>query len=146
MSGSLRFEDIAEGQEVGPLLKTPTHVSMFMYSAAVWLVHRIHYDHEFATDHEGLPDVVVHGTLATDWYAQLLLEWAGRDARLARLSYQIRSYMLPDQTLTCGGSVVRMWKEDGERNVELRLWIRREDGVEAVSGSAMVQFASAPAT
>lgn len=143
MSESLRFEDIAEGQEVGPLLKTPTNVTMFMYSAAVWLVHRIHYDERFATEHEALPGVVVHGTLATDWYAQLLLEWAGRNAKLTRLNYQIRSYMLPEQTLTCGGSVVRAWEEQGDRNVEVRLWIRRPDGVEAVTGSATVQLGRA---
>ena len=121
MTNSVHLDGVATGQEIGPLLKTPTNVSMFMYSAVVWLVHRIHYDYQFATEHEELPDVVVHGTLATDWYAQLVHEWAGPGARLARLSYQIRGYMLPDQTLSCGGTVAGVRDMIEEHSVDLRL-------------------------
>lgn len=77
------------------MLKTPTNTTLFMYSAAVWLVHRIHYDHEFATENEHLPDVVVHGTLAADWCAHMLSEWAGAHARVWRLAYQNRDSWSP---------------------------------------------------
>jgi hydroxyacyl-ACP dehydratase HTD2-like protein with hotdog domain len=138
--------DLTIGQQIGPLLKTPTNVTMFMYSATVWLVHRIHYDRDFAVEHEALPDVVAHGTLATDWLAQLLLEWAGAGARLARLSYQIRSYMLPNETLSCGGSITQVGDDNGERCVELDVWIVKPDGVQAASGSATVMLPASVAS
>jgi hypothetical protein len=82
--------------------------------------------------------VVVHGTLATDWLAQLLLTWGGVGARLVKLSYQIRSYMLPDQVLSCGGVVTGVREEGVDRQVDLDVWIRKPDGVQAVTGSATV--------
>jgi hydroxyacyl-ACP dehydratase HTD2-like protein with hotdog domain len=128
--------NVVVGHVIGPLMKTPTNVSMFMYSATVWLLHRIHYDGKFAMEHEALPDVVVHGTLATDWLAQLLLTWGGADARLARLSYQIRSYMLPDQMVSCGGVVTAVRQDGRDHQIDLDVWIRKPDGVQAVTGSA----------
>lgn len=138
ISKTLYFEDVAVGDALEPLRKKPTNVDLFMYSAAVWLLHRIHYDHKFATEHEGLPDVVVGGTLGTDWIAQLLHEWAGRTLTLRKLSYQNRNFMVPDEGLECGGIVLRKYVAGGEGRVDCAVWIRKEDGTQALAGEATV--------
>ena len=64
-------------------------------------------------------------------------EWpagGGTGARLSGLSYQIRSYMLPDEMLSCGGVVTGLRDEAGEPCVDLDVWIRKPDGVNAVVG------------
>ncbi|GAA2372185.1 hypothetical protein [Dactylosporangium salmoneum] len=50
-------------------------VDLFLFSAACWLPHRIHFDRGFALS-EGLPDTPVHGPLQAAWLCQLAEEWA----------------------------------------------------------------------
>ncbi len=50
----LHFEDIQVGNEIPSLVKKPTSVDLFMFSAICWQPHRIHYDKEFAVVHDGL--------------------------------------------------------------------------------------------
>ena len=50
----LFYDDVAEGQEMLPLVigpLTPTH--LFRWSAAIENWHRIHYDQNFAVYHDG---------------------------------------------------------------------------------------------
>ncbi|MGD9868521.1 MAG: hypothetical protein AB7U38_11040 [Hyphomicrobiales bacterium] len=42
---------------------TPCPVLLFRYSALTFNSHRIHYDRDYARDHEGYEDMVVHGPL-----------------------------------------------------------------------------------
>lgn len=137
------FEDVEEGQTIGPIVKTPTNMSLFMYSASVWLVHRIHYDEVFARTHENLPGAVVHGTLAADWFAQMLLEWGGPDARLLRLSYRNAAFMLPGEPLRCAATITRRYVETGDRRVDCHLEITasregQEQGATVVVGAGTV--------
>ena len=45
------FEDVEAGYEIPPLAKIPEHTNLFMFSAVTWNRHRIHYDADFARDH-----------------------------------------------------------------------------------------------
>lgn len=49
---------------------TPDPILLFRYSALTFNAHRIHYDVDFCRQHEGYPDLVVHGPLT----ATLLLD------------------------------------------------------------------------
>ena len=49
---------------------TPDPILLFRYSALTFNAHRIHYDVDFCLEHEGYPDLVVHGPLT----ATLLLD------------------------------------------------------------------------
>jgi 3-methylfumaryl-CoA hydratase len=40
----LRFADLRVGAELPARAHTPTNVSLFLYNAAVWNAHRIHFD------------------------------------------------------------------------------------------------------
>ena len=55
---------------------TPNTALLFRYSALTFNTHRIHYDHEYATQVEGYPALVVHGPLM----ASLLLRFANEHA------------------------------------------------------------------
>ena len=54
-------------------------VTLFRFSALTFNGHRIHYDHRWATEVEGYPDLVVHGPLLALLLAGAGAEWAGRE-------------------------------------------------------------------
>lgn len=69
----------SEEVEVGP-------VRLFRYSAATYNAHRIHYDRDYARDHERYPGLVVHGPMQ----ATLLMEAARRHSRRAPVRFGFR--------------------------------------------------------
>ena len=62
------------GQALPERQYTPGTVQLFLYNAAIWNAHRIHYDLDYVTRDEGYPGLIVHGPLQ----ASLLIEFAAR--------------------------------------------------------------------
>jgi 3-methylfumaryl-CoA hydratase len=62
---------------------------LFRFSAVTANAHRIHYDHPYATQVEGYPDLVVHGPLTAILLAELARTRRGEDAR--EVSYRARA-------------------------------------------------------
>lgn len=140
MSKQVYFEDVAEGQDLPPLQKEVTTVNILMYLSTVWLMDRIHFDHPFATQRRGLPDIVAPGNMAGDYYVQFLTQWAGELGHLSKLSIQFRSFMLPGYLLTCGGKVISKYINDDKGYVELELSLKNQDGVNCVPGKGVVEL------
>lgn len=140
MASQRFFEDVVEGEEIPGLRKEVSSVAIFMYSAAVWLVDRIHFDQPFATRKRGLPGVVAPGNMGGDYYAQLLSEYAGRKGRVRRMSFQFRSFMLADDVLSIGGKVLKKSVDAGKGLVELELWIKNQHGLLCVPGKGVVEL------
>jgi acyl dehydratase len=85
MSTQRYFEDIQTGASITGLSKGPmTAMHIMRWSAAIENWHRIHYDRDFATGHDGLPDILVNGSWKQHVMVQMLKDWAGRD-RLRRM-------------------------------------------------------------
>jgi acyl dehydratase len=139
MATQVHFEDLSVGQEIPPLIKSVNTVNITMYVAAVWLMDRIHFDYPFAVERRGLPNIVAPGNMACDYYVQLLTDWAGEKGNLRKLSVQFRSFMVPGNTLTCGGRITATRVENGKGVCDLDLWIKNEDGVTCVPGKAVVE-------
>ncbi len=53
---------------------TATHVGLFMYNAAVWSAHRMHYDETYAKEVDDYPTVVINGPLQGDLLSPVALE------------------------------------------------------------------------
>ena len=64
-------------------------VLLFRFSAVTNNAHRIHYDHPYATNVEGYPDLVVHGPLTAVMLAEFARRHAGRD--LHDISFRARA-------------------------------------------------------
>ena len=80
----------------------PDPIMLFRYSALTFNAHRIHYDVDFCREHEGYPDLVVHGPLT----ATLLLDlYAHRfpDETITAFSYRGRSPMFVSRPFTVNG-------------------------------------------
>lgn len=140
MTAQIYFEDVAVGQEIPALAKSVNTVNITMYVATVWLMDRIHFDYPFSVERRGLPNVVAPGNMACDYYVQLLTDWAGDRGSLRKLSVQFRNFMIPGNTLDCGGRITSTYVESGKGLVELDLWIKNDDGVVCVPGKGLVEL------
>lgn len=133
------YEDVEVGQELPPLVKGPiTTAHIMRWCAAVENWHRIHYDHPFATRHDGLPDVLVTGRWKEQVLVQLCKDFAGPEGWVWRVRLQQRGMSLPGDTLTAWGRVRAKEVVDGLGVVHLDIGLRDQRGNEVCPGSAVV--------
>lgn len=136
------FEDVQIGEELPPLVKHITSVGMVMYAAATWDYHRYHHDTDYV-NRLGFPRPFLDGQEEGAFLAQLVVDWAGVDATLKRLSFRYTGFVFEGDVLTCKGTVVDKRVENGEHLVECQLWIDNQDGQRVLDqGRAIVAFPS----
>jgi len=131
-------KEIRIGDRLPERIFTPTNVSLFLYNAAIWNAHRIHYDEPYTTTVEGHPRIVIDGPLQGDWLTQTVVEWMGDDGILAEFEYSNRKACYLGDTLTSGGTVKAVDRARGE--VILELFVKDEHGDVISPGSAVVRF------
>jgi hydroxyacyl-ACP dehydratase HTD2-like protein with hotdog domain len=117
---------------------TPTNVSLFLYNAAVWNAHRIHYDEPYTTTVEQHPGVVIDGPLQGDWLAQCVTNWMGDDGTLEQFQYSNRRATYLGETLQSGGRVTAI--DAVTKQVSVELWIKNKDGEVTSPGAATVRL------
>lgn len=128
-------DDITVGQELPVVVRNASRVQLFMYSAATWNPHRIHYDVDYAR-FEGHPDVIVHGPLQGAWLSQYVTDWAGPQGRILGLSWQNRASALPELDYEFRGRVTAI---DGDV-VSLDVWEQTPEGAVLMPGQATVRL------
>lgn len=133
-----RFADIRPGDELPQREHRCDNVQLFLYNAAIWNAHRIHYDQAWATAVEGYPGVVNAGPLMGDWLAQCVTDWLGDDGRLQRLEYSNRRASFIGETLRARGSVRSV--DPATRSATLDLQLLNEQGEVVLPGTASVTF------
>ena len=112
-------EDVAVGDELPVVVKRASRAQLFLYSAATWNPHRIHYDAEYAR-REGHPDIIVHGPLQGAWITQYFTDWAGPHGRLVRVAWQNRRSALPDTDYELRGTITAVDAGTGEITIDAR--------------------------
>lgn len=137
MEEQLYFEDVEEGASLPEMVKHASRAQLFLYSAATWNPHRIHYDREYAAT-EGHPDVLVHGPLQGAWLSQFVTDWIGPHGRMLHLDWQNRGRAFPERDLRFRGRVVGKREQDGEGLVDLEVWEEDDTGEVLMPGSATV--------
>ena len=84
---SERLNNLSVGDALPERQHTPTNVSLFLYNAAIWNAHRIHYDEPYTINVEKHPAVVVDGPLQGDWLVQAVTDWLGEDGDMITFEY-----------------------------------------------------------
>lgn len=105
---------------------TPTQVMLFRYSALTFNGHRIHYDVDYARDVEGYDGLVFHGPLT----ATLLVDLAAR-----QFGRSPKHFFFKGQAPIAGLHPFEIL--GSKRANSMELWARRDDGVLAMSASAV---------
>jgi acyl dehydratase len=140
--GGREFAAVAVGDALAPLEKSPiTTTQLVQYAGASGDFNRIHFDDPFARE-AGFPQVIAHGMLSMAFFGQLVADWAGGPARVARLGVRFKAVTFPGDRVTVGGEVVS--RDDTSRTVELKLWAKKSDGTVTLEGSATVRLGGEP--
>ena len=133
-----RLDQINVGDILPEKHHTATEVSLFLYNAAIWNPHRIHYDAPYTLEVEKHPAIVIDGPLQGDWLAQCVTDWLGADGQLVTFSYSNRRAAYLGEILTATGEVIA--KDETTRMIDVRLSIRNEKGEIIAPGSATLKF------
>jgi len=135
----IHFEDVIEGADIPLLEKGPlTTTHLMRWSAAMENWHKIHYDRIFAVEHDGLPDLLINGSLKQQFMLQLLKDWAGPGGWVWKVSFQFRAMNPVGETLKVWGRVAGKRAVDGYGIVDLDLGIVNDAGKESTPGKATV--------
>ena len=137
---SPRFDELEAGQELPPLVKTPSEVQVFMFSAITWDTHRTHFDTPYSVDEESLPGILVHGHLQGAFLSQYAAKWAGAAGRLRSLDYQNRGMVIPGERLTVRAKVTGKSEEAGMGVVTLDMWLEKDGGELPTTAAAVVEI------
>lgn len=84
----LSWSSLEVGVEVPLARRTYEPLELFLFSAAGWHPHRIHYDQVYATEVEGHPAVVVHGPLQAVHVLDALLDALDVPVAVRSLTYR----------------------------------------------------------
>lgn len=135
---SVRFAELAVGDALPERTHTPTNVSLFLYNAAVWNPHRIHYDERYTTEVERYPGIVIDGPLQGDWLAQCITNWLGDRGKLLRFDYSNLKATYLGETLTSGGRITAI--DRAARTVTVELFVKNAAGEVTSSGGATAEL------
>ncbi|MEZ5560560.1 MAG: hypothetical protein R3E86_18705 [Pseudomonadales bacterium] len=134
----MRIGDLKVGDALPEREHKPSNVTLFLYNAAVWNPHRIHYDEAYTTGVERHPGIVIDGPLQGDWLAQCVANWLDEHGILERFHYSNRSATYLGETLITGGRIAAI--DAGQRRVTLELWVKNAAGEVTSPGGATVRL------
>ena len=134
----MKIANLSVGQQLPIRHFKASNVSLFLYNAAIWNPHRIHYDEKYTKEIEHHPDIVIDGPLQGDWLSQTVTNWIRDDGNLLEFSYSNRRASYLGETLYAGGEITSI---DPDTNiVVLNLYIKNEKDEVTTPGNAKVKI------
>jgi acyl dehydratase len=131
------FSELAVGQELPTLTKTPDREQLVKYAAGSGDFNPLHYDPDFPQA-QAIGDNIVHGRLKYAALGQLVSDWLEHDGWVRRIVVQYRGMDVRGQPFTCHGRITDLREEGDLQIVELDVWVEGADGQRTTTGSAEV--------
>lgn len=119
-----------------------TRAMLALYAGASGDHNPIHIDSDYAAA-SGQPDVFAHGMLSFGVLAQTVTEWAGQDSLLS-LNVRFMSVTHVHDVVTCSGTIVERFEEDGHKRLRVALRAIVHDGRTTLEGEAVVRNKAGP--
>ena len=133
------FEDVEVGTILPQVVKGPMTTShLVRWAAANGNYARIHWDLPFAQLHQGLPNVVVNGSLKNQYLGQLLINFAGDEGWFRRFYVEHRGMDFPGDTITASGTVISKQESDSCGHVTCKVALCNNRGEETASGEGTI--------
>jgi acyl dehydratase len=138
VTAAQEFENIHAGQSLPPLSKHVTVEQIRQYAEASGDRNPIHLDETFARS-AGLPGVIAHGMLTMAFANQMVTDWLGDRSLLKRLQGRFAGMVLPEDEVTCSGTVAS--KDPQTRRVVINLVVVNQRGEKVLNkGVAEAEF------
>lgn len=152
MAKQLFWEDIEVNNEIPPLSKVASSMTLVKFAGAYGDFNPLHYENGFATS-QGVGRPILHGQLKRAWLVQLLTDWMGDGGLIKKFSCQFRgmdyprlmkSGFLPQEgeTWQCKGRVTKKYIENDAHLIDCDIWLENGKGEKTTVGNATVYLPS----
>ena len=105
MASDLLFGDVSEGQALPVLEKEVKPVTVVLGAMASRDWRPQHHDYKFATERNGLDDIIMNTPNLAAWFERYLTDWTGPKGRLGRIKFRMRDSVYPGETMKFSGTV-----------------------------------------
>ncbi len=133
---AIYFEDVDIGDELTPLLFTPTRDQVAAYVKACNITEKRFTDDAYARS-LGMDGVIAPGNMGLAYLSRMISDWA-EGAVLRKLEVRFRGFVKPGDRLTCKGLIVEKHARGSENSIECDVFIENDNGDRPVAGSATV--------
>ncbi len=135
----ITYDDVDVGMtleklQIGPW--TVPHIVRWCAAQENW--ERQHTDYKYATEHDGLPNVIANGGWRKHIVARLFREWAGHGGWLWKLFMSYTAMHFPGDTFDIWAKVSKKYELEGMGFVELEGGMRNQKGQETTPTLAIV--------
>jgi acyl dehydratase len=117
-----------------------SRTDLVRYAGASGDFNPIHHDEEFAKM-AGNPTVFGHGMLTAGFVGRCVTDFVGVE-NLRRFKVRFATRVWPGDTITCTGTVTRVYEEAGERRIDGEVTAKTQRGETAVTGSFTAALAA----
>ncbi len=142
------WEDVSAGQELEPLEKgvlTMSEITRFGVLCPPMLRRiearrdsaEVGFQREAQQKAAGMADASDYGPQRICWLGQLVTDWIGDDGTLKKLTGQVRHPNIMGDVNVLKGRVARKYVRDGERLVDLDIWVENQSGLVTAPGTAV---------
>lgn len=140
MAARIRYEEVAQGEELKPWSYRVTREDLVAYASASGDQNPIHQDDAFAKS-VGLPDVIAHGMHTMARIGQFVTDWLGDPGAVVRFKARFSAMVVVPKNggsqVTVSGTITD--KLDGKR-ARIELVAQTEDTGTAAKAEAEVQL------
>lgn len=134
----LYYQDVHVGMELPKYVYQLTPAHLMRWSAAIEDWNPIHYDLDFAVNHDRLPGISVQRSWKRSVVPQFLKDWALPGGWLWKASCQHRTLSMPGDLLIVWGTVTGVQEIQQIGLVELETGMKNRYGTESMPGTATV--------
>jgi len=114
MSTELLLSDVREGAELPVLEKEVKPVTVVLGAMASRDWRPQHHDYRFATENNGLDDIIMNTPNLAAWFERYLTDWTGPKGRLGRIKFRMKDSVYPGETMRFTGTVTGIETAIGE--------------------------------
>lgn len=137
---SLDRAEIPQGGSLVSATFVPNEIELFMFCAATWNTHRIHYDRRFAQA-SGFRELVVPGPLQTARLAQMIDEFAGRyDGHLTTMSVRHHATLYCNEPAHLTAHLTGVRESESEIAIDVSVQVTNAVGLRVTSGHAAMSL------
>lgn len=105
MSAGLLLSDVKEGAELPILEKDVKPVTVVLGAIASRDWRPQHHDYKFATENNGLDNIIMNTPNLAAWFERYLTDWTGPKGRLGRIKFRMKDSVYPGETMRFSGIV-----------------------------------------
>lgn len=133
---TVNLDSVSVGDQLPALEKPPiSRTTLALFAGASGDHNPIHIDIDFARA-AGMPDVFAHGMLGMAYLGQVVTHWVPQ-TQLRRYGVRFGSITQLGAQMTCTGTVLEKFEENGEQLLRLEVKASDENGDVKLAGQAV---------